>query len=400
MDCFEKGVCRRGTNCYKWDTLPEDVIPMWVADMDFETAPCIKKAVMERAAHGAYGYTSIPKSYYESVCNWFATRHGWRPDPSWIVPAIGVVPGISACLEAFTRPGDKVIVLSPIYNCFYHCIHNYDCEALEVPLVTVHKNDRPTYAVDFDALRKAASDPKAKVMLVCSPHNPAGRIWTREELLEVGRICLSNGVLPVVDEIHCEFIMPGGEFTPFATVSPEFETGAVILNSASKAFNIAGLQIASIFCADPVKRAKIEKAVEVNYVCDVNPFGVVATQAAYTDEGAEWLRGLNERVWLNYKRLEEIVAAQLPEFPLYLLEATYLCWLDCRCICYNPDGSLRMSSEDVEKSITDCERVRLNNGAMYGGEGFLRINLACPPAILEEGLARMVKGLRRLLSSF
>ena len=388
MDNFEKLVDRRGTNCVKWDLVPEGVLPMWVADMDFETAPCVQAAVLERARHGVFGYTAVPDSYYESVCGWFSKRHGWRPDPSWIIYCPGVVPAISACVSAFTEPGDKVIIMSPVYNCFFSSIRNWRCETLDVPLLTA---DGPRYEIDFVALEAAAKDPRAKMMLICSPHNPAGRVWTRDELERVGRICLDNGVVPVCDEIHCEFVMPGFEFVPFASVCPDFEASSVILNSPSKAFNIAGLQISNIICANPELRASIDKAVNVNEICDVNPFGVLALQAAYTDEGWQWLQGLNARIAANYARLSEFMRAELPEFPLYKMDGTYLAWIDCKV--------LRTPSAELEKSLEAVEKVRLNCGSMYGQEGFMRINLACPPQLLEEGLSRIEKGLKRHLES-
>ena len=388
---FDKIINRRGTNCVKWDMVPEGVLPMWVADMDFETAPCVLRAVQERAAHGAFGYTAVPQSYYESVCNWFALHHGWRPDPSWIIYCPGIVPALSACVSAFTEPGDNVLIMSPVYNCFFSSVRNWRCNVLDVPLLTVTRDGVPRYEIDFDALEKAAADPRTMLMLICSPHNPAGRVWTREELERVGRICLKHGVVPVSDEIHCEFTMPGVEFVPFASICPEFEDACVTLNSPSKAFNIAGLQISNIICKNPSLRDCLVKAVNVNEICDVNPFGVLALQAAYTPEGYEWLRGLNDQIAANYYRLREVVAERLPECHLYSLEGTYLAWLDCR--------SLGIPSVEIEKSLMETEKVRINNGSMYGTEGFIRINLACPPALLEDGLDRIARGLRRLIDS-
>ena len=398
MENLDIVINRRGTDCVKWDTVPEGVIPMWVADMDFEVAPCIQRAIRERAAHGVFGYTAVPRRYYDTVCNWFGKYHGWQPDPSWIIYTIGVVPAMSACIEAFTRPGDKVILMSPVYNCFFSSIRNYGCELADVPLRTETAGGRPRYVIDFEALERAAADPASRVMLICSPHNPAGRLWSREELERIGRICLAHDVIPVVDEIHCEFVPEGGpRFVPFASVSGELERRSVILTSASKAFNIAGLQIANIICADPDMRARIDKAINVNEICDVNPFGVVALQAAYSDEGHAWLEALNRRIRANYERLEQRFTQELPELPLYRLEATYLAWVDVKALCYAPDGTLRMSAKQIEESLTATEKVRLNGGAMYGSEGFIRINLACPPALLEEGLDRTVRGLKRLL---
>ncbi len=394
---FDKIIPRRGTNCVKWDTVPEGVLPMWVADMDFETAPCVQEAVRKRAEHGVFGYTAVPASYYDSVCDWFSSRHGWRPDPSWIIYCPGLVPAMSACVSAFTQPGDKVIIMSPVYNCFFSSIRNYGCTVLDVPLLTVVEDGVPHYEIDFEGLERAASDPGAKMMMFCSPHNPAGRVWTREELERVGRICLAHGIVPVSDEIHCEFTIPGVKFMPFASVSPEFERACVTLCSPSKAFNIAGLQISNIICADPEIRARVNKAVNVNEICDVNPFGVVALQAAYTPEGLEWLTELNARIASNYLRLRELLGAELPECRVYRLEGTYLAWLDIKALCFTPDGSLRISSVDVERSLVEVEKVKVSNGVMYGQEGFLRINMACPPALLEDGLGRIVRGIKRLM---
>ena len=395
---FTEIIPRRGTNCVKWDKVPEGVLPMWVADMDFETAPCVQEAVRKRAEHGVFGYTAVPVSYYESVCNWFAGRHGWRPQPEWIIYCPGLVPAMSACVSAFTQPGDKVIIMSPVYNCFFSSIRNYGCEALDVPLLTVEEDGVPHYEIDFEGLERAACDPRARMMLFCSPHNPAGRVWSREELERVGRICLAHGIVPVSDEIHCEFTQPGVKFTPFASVCPEFERACVTLNSPSKAFNIAGLQISNIIVADPEMRAKVDKAVNVNEICDVNPFGVVALQAAYTPEGLEWLLGLNEQIAINYRRLREVLGAGLPpSFRVYRLDGTYLVWLDIKALCFAADGSLRISSVDVARSLIEVEKVKVSDGVMYGQEGFLRINMACPPALLEDGLGRIVRGINRLM---
>lgn len=386
-DNFDNILPRRGTNCVKWDLVPEGVLPMWVADMDFETAPCVREAVIRRAEHGIFGYTAVPASYYESLCNWYAERHGWRPDPSWIIPTTGVVPALSACVSAFAKPGDNVLIMSPVYNCFFSSIRNWGCNVLDVPLLTEQTSDGSRYVIDFDGLEAAA--PRASVMLICSPHNPAGRVWTREELRRVGEICLRHGVVPVVDEIHCEFVMPGVEFVPFAAVCPEFEDKCVTLYAASKAFNIAGLQMANFIVKDPAMRARVDKAVNVNEICDVGPFGVVASQAAWTDEGWQWLQGLNKQLWENYLQLRSAMS-EFPSLHLYVLEGTYLAWLDVRAV--------GMSSEDIEKSLTEVEKVRLNAGEMYGAPGFLRINMACPARMFADGLGRIVAGLRRLLA--
>ncbi len=390
---FDKIVARRGTACVKWDAKPpyeekidtSDVIPMWVADMDFEVAPCISKAVQERAMHPVYGYNTVPPEYYTSVVNWFSGRHGWTIDPSWIIYTTGVVPAMSAVIKGLCRPGSKVVILTPAYNCFFSAIKNNDCVLAECPLIY---KDRYHY-IDFELLEQICSDPDCGLFLFCNPHNPSGRVWTEEELRRIGDICRRNNVIVVSDEIHCEIVMPGYHFIPFASLGEEYQHNCVTMNSSSKAFNTAGLQIANIISDNPLWRRKIVRAINVNEICDVNPFGHVALRAAYTDEGAEWLRQLNEYIAGNYKFLEDIFSAELPEFPLSIMDATYLPWVDCSAL-------KGMPTEEVEESLLINEKVWINAGTMYGRDGFIRINLAAPRSLIKEGLQRVVKGLKRL----
>ena len=289
---FDTLIPRRGTNSYKWDT-PEDesVLPMWVADMDFQTAPAIIEALRKRVAHGIFGYTKVPDAYYRALQSWFERRHGWKIEPEWVIYTSGVVPAISAILKAMTQPGDKVIVQTPAYNCFFSSIRNNGCELAANQL----RYEGNAYSIDFEELEAKASDPKAKVMILCNPHNPAGRVWTRDELLRIGQICLKNNVFVIADEIHCELTYPGHDYTPFASLSQEFLMHSATYNSPTKAFNIAGLQISNIVTADAGIREKIDKAININEVCDVNPFGVEALVAAY-DQGEDWLDSL--RIYL------------------------------------------------------------------------------------------------------
>ena len=275
---FDTIVPRRGTNSYKWDTPEEEnVLPMWVADMDFRTAPAIIDALQKRVEHGIFGYTKVPETYYDAVVRWFEDRHRWRIDPRWIIYTSGVVPALSAIIKALTVPGDKVIVQTPAYNCFYSSIRNDGCELSANNLV--YRNGR--YSIDFDDFEAKAADPKAKLLLLCNPHNPVGRVWTPEELRRIGDICLRNGVFVVADEIHGELTYEGHDYTPFASLSERFQQKSVTCVSPSKAFNIAGLQIANIVAADEEVRRRIDRAININEVCDVNPFGVIATTAAY-----------------------------------------------------------------------------------------------------------------------
>ena len=380
---FDKTIDRRATNSYKWDSAPEGVLPMWVADMDFRTAPAIIDALQKRVAHGIFGYTRVPAAYYDAVTSWFSRRHGWDIDREWIIYTSGVVPAVSAVIKALTVPGDKVIVQTPVYNCFFSSIRNNGCEIVSNPL----RRTADTYEMDFDALERCAADPRAKVMLLCNPHNPAGRVWTPDELTRLGNICLRNGVTVVADEIHCELVYQGFKYTPFASLSDAFLHRSVTCVSPSKAFNIAGLQIANIVAFDNDLRSRIDKAININEVCDVNPFGVAATIAAY-NEGEEWLNQLVDYLHGNYEAMAEFCRRELPEFPITRLEGTYLVWMDC--------SSLGMPSDALEHALLDDARLWLNAGTMYGaeGEGYMRWNIACPRSVMLDGLNRFLNFVR------
>ena len=380
---FDKTIDRRATNSYKWDSAPEGALPMWVADMDFRTASAIIDALQKRVAHGIFGYTRVPDAYYDAVTSWFSRRHGWDIDREWIIYTSGVVPAVSAVIKALTVPGDKVIVQTPVYNCFFSSIRNNGCEIVSNPL----RRTADTYEMDFDALERCAADPRAKVMLLCNPHNPAGRVWTPDELTRLGNICLRNGVTVVADEIHCELVYQGFKYTPFASLSDAFLHRSVTCVSPSKAFNIAGLQIANIVAFDNDLRSRIDKAININEVCDVNPFGVAATIAAY-NEGEEWLNQLVDYLHGNYEAMAEFCRRELPEFPITRLEGTYLVWMDC--------SSLGMPSDALEHALLDDARLWLNAGTMYGaeGEGYMRWNIACPRSVMLDGLNRFLNFVR------
>lgn len=380
---FDKTIDRCATNSYKWDSAPEGVLPMWVADMDFRTAPAIIDALQKRVAHGIFGYTRVPDAYYDAVTSWFSRRHGWDIDREWIIYTSGVVPAVSAVIKALTVPGDKVIVQTPVYNCFFSSIRNNGCEIVSNPL----RRTADTYEMDFDALERCAADPRTKVMLLCNPHNPAGRVWTPDELTRLGNICLRNGVTVVADEIHCELVYQGFKYTPFASLSDAFLHRSVTCVSPSKAFNIAGLQIANIVAFDNDLRSRIDKAININEVCDVNPFGVAATIAAY-NEGEEWLNQLVDYLHGNYEAMAEFCRRELPEFPITRLEGTYLVWMDC--------SSLGMPSDALEHALLEDARLWLNAGTMYGaeGEGYMRWNIACPRSVMLDGHNRFLNFVR------
>lgn len=375
---FDEIVPRCGTNSYKWDTVGEGVLPMWVADMDFRTAPTIVEALQKRVAHGIFGYSKVPDAYYEAVINWFGRRHGLTIQKEWIVYTIGVVPALSAIIRATTELGDRVLVQTPVYNCFFSSIRNNGCEVVDSPLV--YQNE--TYRINFNDLERCVSDPKVKLLLLCNPHNPVGRVWTREELLRIGEICFRHNVFVVADEIHCEFVYPGHTYTPFASISDEFMQNSVTCISPSKAFNLAGLQIANIVAADPYIRSQIDKAININEVCDVNPFGIEALIAAY-NSGEEWLEELKHYLFVNCNYLKAYFDEYLPQLPVNIPEGSYLVWVDCR--------ALRLSSKEITTTLHEKGGILVSEGTLYGeaGEGFIRINVACPREQLIEGLQRL-----------
>ncbi len=295
MSMFDEAPQRRGSNSYKWDTPSDpDMIPMWVADMDFRTAPAIIEALERRVAHGVFGYTKVPQAYYEACIEWFEARHGWRFEAPWVIYTSGVVPAVSAIIKAMTQPGDKVIVQTPAYNCFYSSIRNNGCELSANMLL---RDDDGSYSIDFDDLEERASDPRAKVLLLCNPHNPSGRVWTRDELERVGRICLSHGVFVVADEIHCELTYGIRDYTPYGSLGEDFLRGAAVCVSPSKAFNIAGLQIANIVAADDDVRHKHQRGVRCESLrnrgndCRIPPRGAVARQPPRISVGELQARG-------------------------------------------------------------------------------------------------------------
>ena len=401
----------------KWDEMPsDDIIPLWVADMDFAVAPAIQKAVRRRAEHPVFGYTHVQPDYYDAVISWFHRRHQWNIQREWILYTTGVVPAMSVAIKALTMPGERVLILSPDYNCFFSCIRNNGCEVAESRLLRFPRNNSPQtdslnnsqnvscmslcqsdndrnsssmslcqsdentrFSIDWPDFEAQCADEKTTVFLLCNPHNPTGRVWTRDELQRMADICHQHHVRIVSDEIHCELIMPGHTFVPMGTVDPE----AIILNSPSKSFNIAGLQMANIICQDAAIRRRLDRAININEVCDVNPFAPEAVKAAYNDS-EDWLDTLNLYLWDNYRALCDFVAQHLPQWHVMPLEGTYLVWVDVSVCC--------------DSVVTYCDRILkeakvwLNPGTMYGpqsGEGYLRINIACPRSLLMEALERI-----------
>lgn len=375
---FDELIERRGTNCVKWDESPSpEVIPLWVADMDFRVAPAIQKALQQRVEHGVFGYNIVPESYYEAVISWFHRRHQWDIQRSWILYTTAVVPAMSCVIKALTMPGEKVLILSPAYNCFFSSIKNNGCEVLESPL----KDVGDTFEVDFDDFESKCADEKTTLFLLCNPHNPSGRVWTKEELQRMYDICKRHGVKVASDEIHCELVMPGHEFVPFGTITDD----GVVMNSPSKNFNTAGLQIANIICSHPSWRRRIDRAININEVCDVNPFGIVALQAAY-NESEDWIDELNQYLWGNYQLLCDFIGENIPQWKVCRLEGTYLPWVDI--------SAMGITSQELCDQLLAEAKVWINPGTMYGpqtGEGYVRFNIAIQRSRLLDALQRIKK---------
>lgn len=393
MTDFDAPVTRRGTGSYKWDSeARQDVIPLWVADMDFPTAPAIIDALERRVKHGVFGYTLVTDAYYDALAGWYAERYGVsgveRPR---VIYTSGVVPAISASIKALTHPGDGVIVMTPVYNCFFSSIRNSGCREVDVPLLRVELADRRfTYEIDFETLRAAAAERRNKVLLMCNPHNPAGRAWTPEELRRVWEICRETDTLLLSDEIHGDLAMPGYRFTPVMALGEDVARGSITFSSPSKAFNTAGLQIANIITASSDLRYAVDRAINDNEVCDVNPFGVEALIAAYT-RGTEWLDGLIGYIAGNAGYASRRLLDELPWVSVARLEATYLLWVDI--------SALGIDSEELEEILRERHGVWVNAGDMYGADGYIRINLATRRELLDEGLSRLIAGLRDLRQS-
>lgn len=389
---FDEIIDRRGTNCVKWDenrtldpppsTLNPPLIPLWVADMDFRVAPAIQQAIERRAAQGVFGYTHVPEAYYEAIISWFRRRHHWTIERSDILYTTGVVPAISCCLKAITLPGEKVVMLTPVYNCFYSCVRNSGCEVVEAPL----QMEANRYVINFEDFEVKCADEKVTAFLLCNPHNPGGRVWTKEELEQLNSICHYYGVRIISDEIHCELTMPGYQYVPFGTIGDD----CVVCNSSSKSFNTAGLQTANIICHEPVLRRRIDRAININEVCDLNPFGPEALIAAY-NESEDWLDELCLYIKGNYDALCAFFVERLPQLKVMTLEGTYLAWVDIR--------ALGMTSDRLADRLYQEGGVWVSSGTMYSptaGEGFVRINVACPRSQLMEGLGRIEKTINKI----
>lgn len=393
---FDQVIERRGTNSVKWDdTDSADVLPLWVADMDFAVAPCIQEAIVRRATHPCFGYTLVPDAYYQAIIDWFATRHQWSITKEQILYTIGVIPAIGAILKAITQTGDNILLFTPVYNHFFSLVREAGCQAIELQLVDHIRNGFFQYSIDWEELEYNLALDKTTVLLFCNPHNPLGRIWSEEEITRVLELCSKYHVTVISDEIHNEITRPGLLYTPLGRVAETFNQTAsekasyVVCSSPSKSFNLAGLQNAFIVCPDAEMRRRIDRAININEVCDVNPFGVEALIAAY-NEGGEWLDEMREYVYQNYLFARDFIKRELPLYHVAELEATYLMWVNVG----DSQIMLNLSIDEFCEHLIEDQKVRFSPGSIYGecGYRYLRINLACPRATLEEALKRLAAG--------
>lgn len=380
---FDQVIDRKNTNSLKWDKYNgEDILPMWVADMDFESPPQVKDALANRVDHGVFGYAGDYDQYYKAIVNWMEQRQQWQIKKDWISISPGVVPALNMLVRSLTNPGDKVIIQPPVYYPFYQVVENNGCHVVENPLQFTGQQ----YQMDFSDLEQKI-DNRVKLLILCSPHNPVGRVWTREELNKLGEICIENDILVIADEIHSDLILPGNEHTVFASLAEEFAQNCVVCNAPSKTFNLAGIQTSNIIIPNAQLRHLFETALESNGLGRPNVFAIPALQAAY-NHGQEWLDELLVYLQANLEFLQDYIAENIPQIKVIEPEGTYLFWLDFR--------QLGLDDKQIKRLLFKDARLILNPGDIFGeqGRGFQRINIACPRSLLKEGLERLNRAVK------
>ncbi len=384
MSRFDEVIERRGTNAVKWDELKavfgkEDVLPMWVADMDFKAPDAVIEAVQKEAAHGIYGYTLVPDFARESIVAWMSVRHNWGIQKEWLLFNHGVVPSIGAAIEALTKPGDAVIVQPPVYNPFFDMVEKNDRKLVHSELLL--QDNR--YEMNFADIEEKIISEKAKMFILCSPHNPGGRVWTKEELTRLADICQKHGVYIVSDEIHSDLTREPHKHVPISSLPEDYSAFTVTLIAPSKTFNLAGLQASALIIPNNVVRTKIQKVFARQGAFTLNRLGIAAMEAAYR-YGHEWLDEAIDYIQRNNRLVKEYVEAEIPELTVMEPEGSYLVWIDCR--------KLGLSDKELLALFLDAG-IALGNGAKYGpgGEGFMRINVACPRSLVQDGVERMKK---------
>ena len=378
---FDKQINRRNTNSLKWD-VAENELPMWVADMDFQTAPEIISELEKRVSHGVFGYSTVPDEWTESYINWWENRHGYKMEKDWLIFSAGVVPTISSCVRKLTTPAENVVIMTPVYNIFFNSILNNGRNVLECPL----RYNGGEYEIDFNDLKEKLENPQTSLLILCNPQNPGGKIWGREELEKIGELCYKNGVTVIADEIHCDITDPNCEYTPFASVSPLCQKISVTCIAPTKAFNIAGLQTSAVSVPDPILRHKVWRALNTDEVAEPNVFAVNAAICAF-NKGGEWLDELREYLYKNKCTVKKYLDENISKLKLMPSKATYLLWLDC--------SAYGVKSDKLADFIRKSTGLFLSNGTQYGGNGhmFLRLNIACSEKTLLDGLDRLKRAL-------
>lgn len=376
---FDTVVNRRDSYSYKWDVEPKE-LPMWVADMDFQTAPEIKEALAKRVEHGVFGYGIVPKEWNDAYVQWWKERHNFVMEPKWLVFCTGVVPAISTAIRKLTTPAERVLIQTPVYNIFFNSILNNGRNVLESSLV--YQEETKQYVIDFDKLEEDLADPQTSLMILCNPHNPVGKIWDKGTLERIGSLCKKYHVIVVSDEIHCDLTAPGLSYVPFASVSDACREISISLIAPTKTFNIAGLQTAAVVVPNPLLRHKMWRALNTDEVAEPNAFAIQAAIAAFT-KGAQWLEALREYIQENKRVVKTFLERELPQISVVSMDVTYLLWLDCRA--FTDDSKM------LAKEIRERTGLYLSDGVEYGGDGahFLRMNVACPRTMLLDGLERL-----------
>ena len=378
---FDTLVNRRNSHSLKWD-VGEKELPMWVADMDFTTAPEVQAAIRSRAAHGVFGYSVVPDAWYDAYIGWWENRHGFSMQKDWLIFCTGVVPAISSAVRKLTTPAEKVLIQTPVYNIFFNSILNNGRQVLESRLT--YRDGQ--YEIDFEDLEQKLADPQTSLMILCNPHNPVGKIWDKETLARIGDLCRKHHVTVLSDEIHCDLTDPGQEYIPFASVSETCREISVTCIAPTKAFNLAGLQTAAVSIPNSVLRHKVWRALNTDEVAEPNAFAVDAAIAAFT-KGGPWLDELRSYIYANKKRAAAFINDTIPHVHVVPSNATYLLWLDC--------SGLTGSAAEAAEYIREKTGLYISEGSQYGpsGASFLRVNVACPRSTLEDGLARLREGI-------
>ena len=384
---FDTIINRRGTDSVKWD-VGENELPMWVADMDFPTAPEIREALTKRLEHGIFGYSDVSARWRSAYVNWWRERHGLEMNGDELVFCTGVIPAISSAVRKFTTPNEKVLIQTPVYHVFYNCILNNGCRPLESPLIY----ENGAYRMDFEGLEACMADPQTTLMILCNPHNPTGNIWTREDLAKVGELAKKHHVIVISDEIHCDITAPGKGYVPFASVSDACREVSITCIAPTKAFNLAGMHTAAVFASNPVLRHKIWRAVNTDEVGEPGSFAETAAIAAF-EHGGAWLDELREYIFYNRSIVKNKLLQEMPEVSVTDGDATYLLWIDVSAI---PGDSLEIAGK-----LRELTGLYLSDGVEFGpgGEHHLRMNIACPRALCEDGAERLIRGLRMILES-